>query len=168
MSEVLKAVHSINDSIEDFKQRSDKTIESLQERIESLEAHKDRPSLAGKNGYSRDESEHKDVFLEWVRDPHNGAAKRRMDDAQQEMINKKAVTIGSDASGGYALPAIIASQVEQRVTTLNPFRRVCRVQRVGSSDYAHLVSKNQAGSGWVGEGDSRSETDTSDLVERKP
>jgi len=35
-------------------------------------------------------------------------------------------------------------------------------------NYAHLVSKNQAASGWVGEGGTRSETDTSDLVERKP
>lgn len=102
-----------------------------------------------------------------MRSPGNGAAKRRLEEAENEMA-KKNVTIGTDASGGYALPALIADQVEQRVTTLNPFRQLVRVQQVGSSDYAHLVSRNEAGSGWVGEGGTRSETDTSDLIERKP
>tara|TARA_R110002096_G_scaffold5809_1_gene26779 strand:- start:3489 stop:4649 length:1161 start_codon:yes stop_codon:yes gene_type:complete len=160
MNTILEAVKKV---AEDFSA----TTDGLKGRIEQLEVASDRPGNPGA-GADQNAVEHKDVFLEWIRDPHNGSTKRRLDDAQQEMIEKKAVTIGTESAGGYALPAIIANQVEERVTTLNPFRQICRVNRVGSSDYAHLVSKNQAGSGWVGEGDSRSETDTSELLERKP
>lgn len=168
--ELLDAVNSVVDSFDSFKAQADKKQAELLDRIEILESVKDAPRKTAANDdnyYGRDQFEHKDVFVEWMRSPGNGAAKRRLEEAENEMA-KKNVTIGTDASGGYALPALIADQVERRVTTLNPFRQLVRVQQVGSSDYAHLVSKNAAGSGWVGEGGSRSETDTSDLVERKP
>jgi HK97 family phage major capsid protein len=54
------------------------------------------------------------------------------------------------------------------VNQQNPWRSLVRVVNVGSSSYTHLVSKNAAGYGWVGEGDSRSETDTSELIECAP
>ena len=145
-------------------------VDDQADRIDSLEAKAGRPKRSGSEGehWTRDDLEHKQLFEDWMRNPRDGHAGRRLDEAEHAMREKKAVTIGSDPGGGYALPAIIASEIESRVTTLNPFRQVCRVNRVGSSDYAHLVSRNQAGSGWVGEGDTRTETDTSDLIERKP
>jgi len=163
---VLEAIGEINTAFQSFKSSSDETLENIFERVEQLESVRGTPQK-GDGTYSPDEVEHKNVFAEWIRHPRDGAYKRRLEEAQHEM-SRKAVTIGDDAQGGYALPAIIAAEVERRVTTMNPFRQVVRVQQVGSSDYAHLVSKNQAGAGWVGEGDSRSETATSDLVERKP
>ena len=160
-SPVLEKVEEINESIETFKKTHDSKASALLDRIEQLESLSDRPRLGGNSDkYSRLETEHKSVFVEWVQNPTDGNARRRLDDAQHEMIEKKAVTIGTDSAGGYALPAEIASEVEERVTQLNPFRQICRVNRVGSSDYAHLVSRNAAGSGWVAETDSRSETTT--------
>ena len=165
---VLDAVENISEAVELSAERTTKRLDKMQERIEIIESAKDRPKGSVKDSqFSADDREHKDVFLDWVKNPNDGNAKRRLDEAQAEM-STKAVTIGTDSAGGFALPAEIASDVEKRVTQLNPFRRICRVSRVGSSDYAHLVSRNQAGSGWVGEGGSRSETATSTLIERKP
>jgi HK97 family phage major capsid protein len=148
-------------------------IDGLLDRVERIESVADRPkgtTLAA----DRNEVEHKERFLQWIRAPREGSVKRQLDEAQDEMRQYyakhegKAVSIGSDAAGGYAVPALIQSEVEKRVTTLNPFRQLAKVVRIGSSDYAHLVSKNAATSGWVGESATRTETGTSELIERKP
>ena len=79
-----------------------------------------------------------------------------------------AITVGSDSAGGYAVPTLIDREIEKRVNLLNPFRTLVRVVQVGSRDYRQLVSSNDGSNGWVGEGDSRSETTTSRLFERAP
>jgi HK97 family phage major capsid protein len=71
-------------------------------------------------------------------------------------------------SGGYAVPAEIERTIEERVVQQNPFRQLVKVVQVGTSSYSHLVRKNDAGSGWVVEAGSRSETPTSDLVQCAP
>ena len=171
MTKLTDAIDGIGKAHEQFVEKANKSLDAMTDRIEGLEANSDRPKGAvHSNGekYSRDENEHKSVFLNWLRNPRDGSAKRHLDEAQDEINEGKAVTLGSDPGGGFALPAEIANDVEKRVTVLNPFRRICRVTKVGSSDFAHLVSRNQAGSGWVGESATRTETDTSTLIERKP
>lgn len=180
MSELIKAVEHIGETFDIFKKTHDdrldkfeKRLEGLQERIETTEAQADRPRAGGTDskGFSRDEHEHKDLFCEWLRRPTDGHTRRRLDDAQHELRDKagrKAVTIASDSAGGYAVPTIIDSLIEQRVNLLNPFRSLVRVVQVGSRDWKALVSSNDLSSGWVGEGGTRSETTTSRLFERAP
>ena len=164
-SPVLEAVENINDSIEAYKRSSDKNQAEIFDRLEQVEAKADLPSKT--TNFSRDEVEHKDLFCEWVKKPHDGHAKRRLEEAEHE-LSTKSVLIGTDSAGGYALPALIQNQIEERVTVQNPFRQICQVQRVGSSDYAALVSHNEMTSGWVAEQGSRAATTTSRLAERKP
>lgn len=161
---VLDGVKAVGTAFEQFKG-------SVLDRVEALEAQADRPK--GAAGFDKDHAEHKEVFLKWMRRPHDGSTRRQLDEAQSEMEAKaqregKAVSVASDSGGGYAVPALIATEVESRVKVLNPFRTIARVVQAGSSDYAHLVSKNAAGSGWVAESASRSQTGTSELIERKP
>lgn len=162
-------------AVKDIKGRLG-NLEKANEEREHTEALSDRPraSNAGSSkGFSREAHEHKGVFTEWLRKPNDGMTKRRMDEANDEISRKwekegKAVTVGTPSAGGYAVPEIIDAQIEARVNLLNPFRSMVRVVQVGSRDWKALVSSNDASSGWVGEGDARSETTTSRLFERQP
>jgi len=156
----------IVETVDRFGTEAKRLHDGLAERIEIIEASGDRPRAANDPGTS-DQREHKGKFLDWIRRPRDGVTKRILEEAESE-LSKKNVVIGTDASGGYAVPTLIASEIERRVQTQNVFRQLINVVTVGSTDYKKLVSKNQAGSGWAGEGGTRSETDTSDLVAATP
>lgn len=176
MTAIAEQIDQIADQFGEFRKthisRLDKIEKRLDER-EEAEATADRPSANGATKFSREAQEHKDVFSEWLRKPMDGNRRRRLDEANETITKKweqegKAVTVGSASAGGYAVPEILDSQIEQRVNLLNPFRSLVRVVQVGSRDWKALVSSNDAASGWVGEGDARSETGTSRLFERAP
>lgn len=166
-TELFKAIEGIGTSFEKFKESNDDRWQKMNDRLEKMEAEGDKPRMDGGKGFDRDAIEHKSKFESWVRDPHDHARQKVLAEAESE-ISKKAVTIGSSAGGGYAVPAIIASEIEKRVNVQNPWRSLVRVVTVGSNNYTHLVSTNAAGYGWVGEGGSRSETDTSSLIPVAP
>lgn len=179
--ELISAIKGIGVAFDEFKGVNDKRLDKLEKRIdditdrvESREAMNDpdrpRPLVDHVAG-TRYEREHKSVFCEWLRRPLDGNAKRRLDEAQNAMrdsFGEKAVTIATPSAGGYAVPALIDREIESRVRTLNPFRGLVREVSVGSRDYRQLVSKSDSSSGWVGEGDARAETTTSELLERAP
>lgn len=173
-SEVLDAVEQIASGIEDSRKQNEKEFSALRERVEVLESHADRPRGNGvADNYSRDQREHLEKFNAWLRRPTEGSLKRQLDEAQAEMEQKaqrenKGVAIGAGATGGFAVPEILDSQIESRVRLLNPFRSLVRTVTVGSRDWKALVSKNDSSSGWVAEAGSRSETTTSELIERAP
>lgn len=174
---LLTAVKELDTTFSKHQTKFDKRVDELQARIderESAEALADRPAAnSNKSGYTAEQREHKDVFTEWLRKPNDGIRKRRMDETNEEITSKwakegKAVTVGTASAGGYAVPEILDSQIEARVNLLNPFRTLVRQVTVGSRDWKALVSSNDGSNGWVGEGDSRTETTTSRLFERQP
>ncbi len=175
-NEVIEAIESIGHSFDAFRKQNDQRLATLEERLEIKEALSDRPrasSNGGRDGFTKDHHEHKQAFCDWLRKPKDGPTQRRLDEAQTEVQRKaqhegKAVTVASPSGGGYAVPEILDSQIESRVNLLNPFRSLVRVVQVGSRDWKALVSSNDLASGWVGEGDARSETGTSRLFERAP
>ncbi len=168
-SNLVQKLEKMGQNLETFIDHHGKTAKDLSGRLESLEALNDRPNLAAGTVEHRDPDavEHKDLFVSWLRDPRGHAAKIQLAEAESELL-KKDVVIGTSSSGGYAVPAIIANEIESRVNQQNPWRKLVKVVNVGTSSYTHLVSKNEAGYGWVGEGDSRSETTTSELIECAP
>ena len=165
---ILEKIEEFGEAVISLRKANDKQFDELKSRIETIEALGERPRGAGAdNAGTADEREHAKKFLDWVRRPRDHQAKSILAEAQAA-IEKKSVLIGTAADGGNAVPTLIAREIERRVTTQNPFRQLVEVVQVGSSDFKKLVSKNQAGSGWVGEAGTRSETATSHLVAAKP
>ena len=80
----------------------------------------------------------------------------------------KAMSVGTPADGGYALPEQIDRMVEQLSRDMSAVRSVANVIQVGTSDYKKLVNVNGIASGWVGETAARPETNTSKLAEVAP
>lgn len=75
---------------------------------------------------------------------------------------------GSDPNGGYAVPTEIDKQIIKLAGNEVPMRRVANVIPVSTPNYTKLVDKKGTASGWVGETESRPETDTPQLAALTP
>ena len=135
-------------------------VEQMNERFVDL----DMPTMtrSGRR-VSPEQAEHTRAFEAWLRQPHSQNAR-----AELETLQQKAVTIGTDGAGGYAVPEQLAQQILQRLRDLSPIRQIARVMPVSSSDFKEIVDVGGISSGWVGEGDTRTETDTPSIEEVAP
>ena len=118
-------------------------------------------------GETAESREHVKLFSDWIRRPHDGAAKNLLGEFESR-IAKKDMSIGSGPGGGFAVPEIIGKQIENLERKLSPIRDLVRVVTVGTSDYKELLNLKGASSGWVGESGTRSATKTSQLREVVP
>lgn len=142
-------------------------LDAIAGRLDKIETKSNRlPGGGGGNTDGLTDSdaiEHRKAFERWIRNPDAAAVK-----AELERLQEKAVTIGSNSGGGYAVPEEISRDIAKRLRDLSPIRQIARVTQVGSSDFKMLVDINGTASGWVGEGDARSETGTPSLAEVAP
>jgi HK97 family phage major capsid protein len=166
-SETVELLEKMSGSVNEFVKGRGAQIDTLEERVERIEAHGERPHQGADKNFSREDNEHKSVFLEWVRNPRDAVRVNRLSEAQHE-IAKKDVSIGANAAGGFALPKEISSKIETRVRQLNPFRSLVRVDQCNSNDYHALVSMGDGTSGWSTETGTRSATTSTTLRDRAP
>ncbi|MFI0459605.1 MAG: phage major capsid protein, partial [Candidatus Thiodiazotropha endolucinida] len=144
-----------------FQQVNDMTekLADLEARLEQTETRQNRAGL-GMGSESPDVKEHRAAFSQW--------AKRGRNEDSLLDLQQKAMSIGVNADGGFAVPTAIDNQIEKLLRDISPIRQVARVVQVGTSDYKKLVNTGGINSGWVGETDARPETDTSQLAEVIP
>lgn len=131
------------------------------ERLEELEARKSGP---GKTAAEKVKDEYKTNFIDWMRAKGQSASL----ESKMEELGRKDVTIGTSASGGYAVPESISTQIGLLEQKYSPVRRLVKVVAVGTSDYKELIDINNASAGWIGETGSRTATNTPQLREVAP
>lgn len=155
-----------------LKTTIEREMQFQQERIEELEAKASNPK---KGAIDLVKDEYKGLFNQWVRARgQNALVEGKMQDVMAKARRMgqdgeaKAMSIGTPADGGYAVPEEIAREIERLELTFSPIRNLVKVVQIGTSDYKELVSLRGASSGWVGESGSRSATDTPTLREVVP
>jgi HK97 family phage major capsid protein len=156
---------SLNESTEQ-RRRIENEQQLIRERVEELEAKRAAP---GKTAVEVLRDEHKTTFLDWMR--NKGVSplhEQKLQDLQRKMQEHKDITIGTGATGGFAVPEEIAREIERQELLFSPVRRLVKVVRAGTSDYKELVNQRGATSGWVGEQGTRSATSTPQLREATP
>jgi len=131
------------------------------ERIEELEM---RAKAPGRASVDKVKQEHSDLFVRFLRSKGQDAFIGQ----KLREIEAKAVTTGTPADGGYAVPEELAREIERQELLFSPVRQLVRVVQVGTPEYRQLVNVRGATAGWVGESDSRTETATPVLRERRP
>lgn len=168
--------------------KMDQHIESLQEaksRLEKLEAKLARPGVladARQDGESKESAEYRHAFMNWVRNPSDVRATGELQQKQRELKKANAAMFNDDgwetrssqtvtstgSAGGFALPEVIERQIARLSVDMSPIRQIATVRTVGSPDYKELFDINGAGFEWLGEGDTRNQTNTPDLAEVAP
>lgn len=76
---------------------------------------------------------------------------------------RKALSVGADPDGGYVVNPDISGRIVMKVFESSPMRAYAAVQVISSDALEGLFDLNEASSGWVGETDSRAETNTPQL-----
>lgn len=79
----------------------------------------------------------------------------------QAALNK-----GAAEDGGYTSPVEWDRTITDKLLIVSPMRALCTVQKVGGAGYKKLVNLRGTTSGWVGETDLRTETNTPKLAEQ--
>ncbi|MCG8074571.1 MAG: phage major capsid protein, partial [Candidatus Thiodiazotropha taylori] len=137
-------------------------LADLEARLEKSEIRQNRPGMLMGGGMSEslDVQEHRSAFSKWIK---RGQGEENLHDLQQ-----KAMSVGIDADGGFAVPEAIDQHIGKLLRELSPIRPIARVVQVATSKFSHLVNTGGINSGWVGETDARPETTTSQLAEVSP
>jgi HK97 family phage major capsid protein len=181
--EAIKAGNSTADM--DAKlAKIDQNIEALNEakaRLEKVETKLARPgAFAGgkQDGESQEAAEYRHAFVDWMRAPKDAERQQRATAAHRALEAKQAADsrerrasqaiTSSGSAGGYALPEVIERAIARLSVDISPIRQLATVRTVGSTDYKELFDVNGAAFEWLGEGDTRNQTNTPDLAEVAP
>jgi len=79
---------------------------------------------------------------------------------------KAKLSTNSDPDGGYLVPEEMEQSIDRVLGTVSTIRSLASVMTISAGDtYKMLVNQGGAGSGWVGESESRPETNTPTLKE---
>lgn len=156
-------------------------ITDAKSRLEKMETKLARPgAFAGEkeDGESKESAEYRNAFFDWVRAPNNDELKQRAAQAYKSLEAKSkadgretrstAVVTSTGAAGGFALPEMIERTIARLSVDISPIRQIATVRQVGTTDYKELFDVNGAGFEWLGETDTRNQTNTPDLVEVAP
>ena len=134
-------------------------IARLSKELDEVAKKANRPGAAGNDEKAHIEAEHKAGWLKWI---------RKGDDAGLSGLEAKAISVGTQADGGYAVPVEQDREILRLLREQSPMRQVCRVVTIGTEDFRKLVNLGGTASGWVGEKAARSETATAKFAELKP
>lgn len=160
-------------------------------RLEKIETRLSRPGAGagGERGEKEgpEELAHRAAFTSWLRAPGDVDRRHALQRAEREMRKARrnadldqsldewdretraaATSTGTGSAGGFALPEVLERQIARLSVDISPMRQIATVRTVGSTDYKELFDINGAAFEWVGEGDTRNQTNTSDLVEVAP
>lgn len=131
-------------------------LDAQMKRIDALALKSARPSLEGvrletsrtrlTDGAAR---EHKSAFNAYVRQGDSGALR---------MLETKAMSVGSNADGGYLVPAELEHEIGQRLAAISPIRSISSVREISGSVYKKPFMTAGPATGWVGETDARTQT----------
>lgn len=177
--EIIDLIEKGNQAFADFKkineEQSTKTaaetkeslakafddMHSLKATVETLEAKMSRPGFAG-NASQEDaaQAEHKSAFNQYIR---KGVE-------YDKTLEVKALATGtnSGADGGYAIPKTIDAMIEELVVNISPIRALADVQQISTPDFHRIVNIRGTASGWVGETDARTASNTPQIKDVKP
>lgn len=196
MSDIAKTIDSIAIAFEEYKSTNDARIEAIKagkgtaeldaklarmdnaidsmsevkSKLEAMETKLNRPGAFGSGeSESREAAEYKNAFLHWMRAPGDQERQAKATAAQRALETRAAdvrTTVG--ASGGFALPEEIERAIAKIGLDVSPIRSLATVRTVGTPDYKELVDVGGAAFEWIGETDTRNQTNTSDLAEIAP
>ncbi|HBT3119039.1 TPA: phage major capsid protein [Klebsiella pneumoniae] len=180
IKDVEQVAQDLQQKFDDFKAKNDK-------RIEAIEAEKGK--LAGEvetlNGklteldqlktaledelkqvkrpaggtQSKAATEHKTAFIDFMR--------KGKDDGLRD-LERKALQVGVDEDGGYAVPEELDRTILNLLKDEVVMRQEATTITVGGANYKKLVNLGGTASGWVGETDTRPATDASKLGQIEP
>ncbi|MBN8542791.1 MAG: phage major capsid protein [Alphaproteobacteria bacterium] len=175
IQEITERVHSLGNAWEQFKQVNDARLKEIERKGHAdplYEEHLRRISDALDNNKRRmdqietvhgrlggdvsgksfeDASEYKSAFRNYL---------RKGMDAGLEQIQLKALSVGTDADGGYLVTNQMSESIMATIKETSPLRALARVETISSDSLDVIEDTSEMSAAWVAETAARSETNT--------
>lgn len=180
VKDVEQVAQELQAKFDAFKEKNDKRLEAveqekgklagevetlngklseLDELKSALEEELKQVNRPAGGPQSKAASEHKTAFIGFMR--------KGKDDGLRE-LERKALQVGVDEDGGYAVPEELDRTILNLLKDEVVMRQEATTITVGGANYKKLVNLGGTASGWVGETDARPETDASKLGQIEP
>ncbi|WP_347275777.1 phage major capsid protein [Candidatus Kuenenia sp.] len=156
MDELMDLLNEQGKAFKEFKSVNDSRLADLEKHLNEFYKKANRPPAGFASAFEPGAMEEKHTFLGYLRT------------GRENDLQKKAMSTDDDPSGGYLVPKIIDDIVSKALRELSPMRQIARVVKVESGDFSMLHSVGGTGYAWVGETQSRPETDTPRFQEIRP
>ncbi len=95
----------------------------------------------------------------------NNYFRRGVESGLRDLEVKAALATDSNPDGGYIVPVEMETTIDRVLGTVSAMRNLATVRQISTGVYKKPVGQGGASSGWVGERESRSETNTPTLAE---
>jgi HK97 family phage major capsid protein len=137
--------------------RINAALDSQKRLLDRLVLKGSRPDLGSPGpGRALEASEHKAAFEVYVRSGEMTGLKR---------LEAKAVSTVTSPDSGYLAPPEVEAEIGRRLAIVSPIRGIAGIRTVSSNVYRKPFATTGFTTGWVGEADARTETNTPTLVE---
>jgi HK97 family phage major capsid protein len=136
--------------------RIDRTLDETKRIVDDLALKSARPHLGGPTQRTGASLQHKAAFDAYVRKGDAGSLRD---------LEAKALSVGTDADGGYLVPDELERSVNRGIRNVSPIRAIAGIRQVSSSVYKKPFSITGAEAGWIAETAARPETDSPTLAE---
>lgn len=136
-------------------------VAALQKSVDKLQLELERPPLVDSKGerISSETVDHQKGF--------DGYMRKGLETGLGE-LQQKALNVGTDADGGYAVPEQLDRNIHSLAKEISEIRAIANVVTVGTSDYKKLVNKRGTGATWQGETGTTADSGTPDLAQVVP
>ena len=179
--EVVEAFDEFMMAFEAFKEANDERLQQIESRVSAdvvttekmerinraLDEHKQlvdglvlksrRPALSGERGVlSAEALQHKAAFDAYV---------RRGAETEIRGFEAKALSVGTDADGGYLVPDETEREIGRLLSQASPIRSIAGIREISASVYKKPFATTGMSTGWVAETAARTQTTTATLAE---
>lgn len=137
--------------IEDKLVRINAALDAQQRKLDDIVMKSARPAFGAEQKAARSAhaAEHRQAFDAYMRGG---------DAAGLVALEAKAMSIGSNADGGYTVPVELEHEIGKRLTAISPIRSIAGVRTISGNVYKKPFMTAGPAVGWVGETDARTQT----------
>ncbi len=148
VDEKLAKMEAKMDSYEDINQKltvAEQNADNIKSQIENLETVVKRPN----SGFeSKQVDDYVEAFDKYCRKGVEGL----------DAVEKKALTVSNDSTGGYLAPPEYVKELLKTVTEISPIRSIVRIRNTAARSIQIPKRTGQFAAQWVSESGTRSET----------
>ena len=182
-ADVKQKLDDINQLFAEFKQSNDERLAGVEKKFDDVVTNEKVDKINAEVGEAQKELDQLNARIAALQvGPNSGQdmdpakaeyskqfnrffrkGERAVEGDLGELAVKASLQTQSDPDGGYVVPEQMEQGIDRVLATVSAMRSLARVLTISAPLYKKLVNKGGASSGWVGETDSRPETDTPEL-----
>ena len=134
-------------------------LDNHKSRMSAIETAVSRPTVLG-DGYKASSpyvGEYKKAFTTYL---------RKGMDAGLEQMESKALSVGSDADGGYTVTPAMAENIVKAINEFSPMRQLAAVETISTDSLEIIQDYDEAAAGWTTETGAVSDTNTPQIAKK--